>query len=76
MGAALALRSRGDAAAGILGERLDVLEAENRWLKQMLAPPGFLPKSFQLTSHEARTLKALLSASAMGERSPSGFSLS
>lgn len=37
------------------------LDEENRWLKDQLAPPGFLPAAFKLTTYEERVLKALLS---------------
>ena len=59
MSAALAT-CNGDATVRALRERLDIAVAENDALRQMLAPPGFLPKSFELTSYEERALKALL----------------
>lgn len=37
------------------------LAAENRRLRDMLAPPGFLPTVFKLTDQEERAFKALLS---------------
>ena len=64
MSAALASRSNGDAAVRALRERLDIAEAETRWLRDMLKPPDFYPKSFGLTGHEGRALKALMARGA------------
>lgn len=44
-----------------LREEVALLQEEVRWLKDLLAPPGFLPAVFKLSAHEERTLKALLS---------------
>lgn len=37
------------------------LEEENRWLKDQLRPPGFLPSAFPLTDREEALFKALIS---------------
>lgn len=44
-----------------LRDQVANLEEENRWLRDMLSPPGFLPAIFKLTTNEERAFKALLS---------------
>lgn len=44
-----------------LRAEIERLDEENRWLRDLLAPPGFLPAIFPLTATEERAFKALLS---------------
>ena len=60
MSAALATRSISDATERVLRKRLDLVEAETRWLRDMLKSPDFYPKAFGLSGYEGRVLKALM----------------